>query len=68
MKLERCKVKECGAMVYHLPVEGGTIAVNPGAVEVVVPEADDGFRIVSGYRPHWTTCVDISGRGGRSRA
>lgn len=63
MKAQRCQVKECGAVVYLLPTESGQIAVDPRPIEVVVPGGDDRFRVVSGYRPHWMTCVDIATRG-----
>ena len=72
----RCEVKECGALVYHLPVnihegpEGGRVclvAVDLQPVEVIIPDSTLGYRRVAGYRPHGSTCVDITGRlsGGR---
>jgi hypothetical protein len=62
MKVQRCQVKECGAVVYLLPLEEGVIAVDPQPQEVVVPEGER-YRVVSAYLPHWRTCVDISTRG-----
>jgi hypothetical protein len=67
MKAQHCAVRECGAVVYLLPTEGGEMAVDPGPVEVLVRE-DDHYRLVEGYRPHWATCVDISRRARSSSA
>jgi hypothetical protein len=66
MKAQPCAVKECGAVVYLLPLESGEIAVDPQPLAVVVPDGER-FRIVTAYQPHWTTCVDISARGRRRR-
>ena len=50
-------------MVYLLPTASGQIAVNPRPIEVVIPGEDDRFQVVSGFQPHWMTCVDVSTRG-----
>jgi hypothetical protein len=62
MKAQLCQVKECGAVVYLLPLDEGEIAVDPMPLELVVREGEH-YRIVSGFRPHWLTCVDIATRG-----
>lgn len=62
MNVRRCPVKECGAVVYVLPLEQGTIAVDPQPLEMVVPEGEH-YRVVNAYRPHWMTCVDLTTRG-----
>jgi hypothetical protein len=62
MKPQRCPVKECGAVVYLLPLAEGEIAVDPQPLEVVVP-AGEVYGLVTGFRPHWQTCVDITTRG-----
>jgi hypothetical protein len=61
MKAQKCQVKECGAVVYLLPVDGGEIAVDPLPLDLVVADGER-YRVVSGYRPHWLTCVDVAGR------
>lgn len=65
MKLQRCPVKECGAVVCLLPLADGEIAVDPRPLDVVVPADEERYRVVTGYRPHWMTCVDIATRGRR---
>jgi hypothetical protein len=65
MKTQRCEVKECRAVVHVLPLEAGEVLVDPRPIEVVVRGEGDRYRIVSGYRPHWTTCVDIVPRSRR---
>ena len=62
MNAQRCRVKECGAVVYLLPLREGEIAVDPQPLEVVVPEGEH-YRVITAYQPHWMTCVDISTRG-----
>ena len=62
MKAQRCRVKECGAVVYLLSLEAGEIAVDPQPVEVVVRDGAR-YHVVTGYLPHWLTCVDIAARG-----
>jgi hypothetical protein len=64
MKPQRCQVKECGAVVYVLPLREGQVTVDPQPIEVVVPEGEH-YRICTAYRPHWKTCVDIATRGQR---
>jgi hypothetical protein len=62
MKLRKCEVKACGAVVMMVPLEQREIALDPAPIEVVVPGDEGGYRLVTGYRPHWATCVDIAGR------
>ena len=62
MKPQRCPVKECGAVVYLLPLAEGEIAVDPKPLEVVVP-AGEVYALATGFRPHWQSCVDIGTRG-----
>ena len=62
LKLQRCHIRECGAVVGVIPVSGGEIAVDPRPIEFVVQEPDTLGRIVTGYRPHWVSCVDIVAR------
>ena len=64
MKPKRCPVKECGAVIYVLPLAEGEIAVDPQPMEVVVP-AGERYTVSTGYRPHWQSCVDIATRGRR---
>ena len=67
MKAQRCQLKECGAVVYVLPLEQGEIAVDPQPVDVVVAEGAH-YRVTHGYQPHWRSCVDIATRGQRHLA
>ncbi len=62
MKTQRCPVKECGAVVYVLPLAEGEITVDPHPLEVVVPTDDRHYRPVVGYLPHAFSCVDVSAR------
>ena len=63
MKAEKCQVKECGARVYWVRVDDVRLAVDPTLVQVVVPEGGGGgFRLITGYRPHHLSCVDLEGR------
>jgi len=64
MKAQRCHLKECGAVVYLLPLEEGEVAVDPQPLDVVVAEGER-YRVVQGYQPHWRTCLDIATRGQR---
>jgi len=64
-KSMRCEIRECGAWVFVLPLEGGTVAVDPDPLEVIVRNEDGECWRVSGYQPHAATCVDISGRVAR---
>ena len=59
---KNCAVKECGASVYVLPVQSGDVVVDPKPVEVVVQDSKGRFRLVKGFRPHRSTCVDITAR------
>ena len=40
----RCGIKECGARVFVLPVEGRRVAVDLQPVEVIVRNEDGGCR------------------------
>lgn len=65
MKAERCPVERCGAVVVRLPSEDGEIVVDPRPMDVVVPAAAGEslrYTIVTGFRPHWMTCVDVTER------
>lgn len=58
----RCPVRECGAWVYEVQLDGSAVRVDPMPVEVVVSDGETRFRLTTGYHPHSRTCVDISGR------
>ena len=58
-----CPIRECGAVVLLVPVPDGELAVDPQPVEIAVAGGDGYYRLETGFRPHWTTCVDVSGRG-----
>lgn len=63
MRAQKCKIRECGAVVLMVPVETGEIAVDPQPIEVAVLQPDGRFLLQTGYRPHWMTCADIVARG-----
>ncbi len=69
MEIKTCHVRECGARVLILEVEGRPYAVNPAGMKIVVGDGAGNFRVVDGYQPHAITCVDISFRaaGGTGR-
>ena len=67
MRSQRCPVRACGAVVLMLPLDSGEMAVDPQPLEVVVAMPDEPFRMATGYRPHWQTCVDVSTRGKQRR-
>lgn len=62
MKTQLCPVKECGARVIMVDVEGRPFAVNPVRMELALPAGEGRFRVVTGYQPHDATCVDIQTR------
>ncbi len=62
MEIKTCGVRECGARVLMLDVEGRPFAVNPAGVQTVVPDQEGKMHLVEGYQPHVETCVDISAR------
>lgn len=66
--LKTCEVRECGAMLKVLNVEGKPFAVNPKSVEIVVEDGKGGYRLVLGFEPHRNTCVNIGSRISRHRA
>jgi len=66
MRRELCAVKECGATVLLLEVDGETVPVNPARMEVVAGDEAAGFHRVTGYQPHYMTCVDITARAARA--
>ena len=65
MRSMKCKVKECGAEVVVVEVEGALMSLNPVLMELVARKKEGGFELVTGYQPHWVTCVDVSGRDRR---
>lgn len=66
MVLKKCAVEACGAMVLMVELEGALFPVNPFEAEMIVLEADGGYRMVKGYQPHRYTCVDIGRRTPKS--
>lgn len=62
MKLQKCQVDSCGAMVLVLDVEGTTLPVNPMQTQLAVQQDDGAFQLVTGFQPHAYTCVDIAAR------
>ena len=62
MRAQRCPIRECGAVVLLVPLMQGELAVDPQPLEVAVPTAEGHYRVETGYRPHWMSCVDVSAR------
>ncbi len=65
MLLKKCPVKACGAMVLIVKVDGRPVPVNPVETELVVTETEGEGRLVKGFQPHRSTCVDIGARPAR---
>ena len=62
MEIKTCDVRECGARVLVVEVEGRPFVVNPAGAKTVVSDGAGKFRIVDGYHPHAFTWVDVSAR------
>lgn len=60
--LKNCEIRECGAMLNVLNVDGQPFAVNLKSVEMVVEDGEGGYRLVLGFEPHRNTCVNIGSR------
>ncbi len=67
MERKKCHVKECGTTVLILEVAGQPLAVNPVQLELVVADEAGRGRLMSGYQPHYHTCVDIAARRQRGQ-
>lgn len=66
MERRLCEVKECGATVVILRVDGRPLAVDPMEVELVIAAEAGDYRLVRGFRPHRATCVDARNRPRRT--
>ncbi len=66
MLMKKCPVQACGAMVLIVQVDGHPFPVNPVETELVVTETEGEARLVTGYQPHRSTCVDIGARPARA--
>ncbi len=62
MRLKTCEIRECGAKVLVLSISGQPFAVNPKKVNLVVTDLEGAYRMVSGFQPHYYTCVNIGDR------
>jgi hypothetical protein len=66
--IKTCEIRECGAVLKVINVEGRPFAVNPKSVEMVVEDGEGGYRLARGFEPHSNTCVHIGGRISRREA
>lgn len=62
MKLRKCEVDSCGAMVLIVDVAGAAVPVNPTQTQLAVQQEGGAFHLVTGFQPHAYTCVDIAAR------
>ena len=63
-----CRVKDCGAEVVSVLVDGKPYPVNPKLIQVVVKEESGKFSVKTGFQPHSETCVDIIHRSEKRQA
>ena len=68
MRLRKCEVEACGAIVMIVEMDGRPYPVNPRETDLVVAREDGSFELVRGFQPHGATCVDIGARLGERGA
>ena len=67
MKTITCKVRECGAEVILVELNGEQVELNPIKLQMVMEDPNGDLQWVKTYQPHGYTCVDISARLSRKQ-